>query len=249
MRRFLAISALAALAGGCYVPPGAPTPVQYRTRIEPTTGEQYYIYVPSYYSADRDWPMVVTLHGTIPWDTANMQIREWDSLAEEKGFIVIAPFLKSPQGILPKIRFRWFKDLADDEATVLAVMDHVGAEYNVDRGSVMLSGFSAGGYPMYYIGLRNPGQFNMLVARACNSDAELFEKIQLTEQAKKMPIRIFWGRDDLGPIHSQSWAAFRFLRVHGCYETQRKMIKGGHLRHPDLAYEFWLSALPDRHRR
>ena len=247
--RELAGITLLALVCGCPVMPGTPTPVDYRREVEPTTGSKYYIYVPSYYTADRDWPLVITLHGTNPYDTYRRQIRAWDSLAEERGFIVVAPDLRSPQGVLPRVPSLWRQDLAEDERRILALLDHVGGNYRIDRGSVLLTGFSAGGYPLYYVGLRNPGRFGMLIARACNSDMGLFEHIKLTDQTRKLPIRIFWGREDPAPIDDQSWAAFKYLRVHGCYETKRKITKGGHLRQVRLAHDLWSQVLPERHRR
>ncbi|HUU60333.1 MAG TPA: PHB depolymerase family esterase [Phycisphaerae bacterium] len=247
MRQFVTLLPVWLLLGGCYVAPGTPTPVRYRQMAEPTGGGAYYIYVPSYYSADRDWPLVVTLHGTNPWDDYDRQIREWDSLAEAKGFIVVAPKLQSPQGVLPNIRSRWFRHLAEDERRILALIDHVSGDYRVDPRAILLTGFSAGGYPMYHTGLRNPQRFSMLVARNCNSDLELFERIALTEAARKLPVRIYWGKADPEPIQDESWQAFRYLRNHGCVRTYRREIKGGHIRRPEMAYELWREVLPARH--
>ncbi len=237
------------LLGGCYVPPGAPTPVDYRRAAEPTTGQPYYVYVPSDYTPDREWPLVITLHGLNPWDDYKMQIREWDSLAEEKGLIVVAPKLRAPVSHAVKFAGGWFRDLEADEEFLLALLDQVCGDYRIDRRAVLLTGFSAGGYPMYWVGLRHPERFSMLVARACNSDMKLFERIELSDGAKRLPIRIFWGKDDFGPIRDQSWDAIRFLRTHECYGTEYRKIDGGHLRRPEQAYSMWREVLPPEHQR
>jgi predicted peptidase len=246
----LAVTALGAAGScGCYVPPGTPTPVPFHKRTEPTVGADYYIYVPSYYSDDRRWPLVVTLHGTNPWDTWRKQISAWDSLAEEKGLIVVAPALRSPKGIFPKIRQQWYEDLAEDERRILALLDHLGGRYRIDRRAVLLTGFSAGGYAMYYVGLRNPERFSMLLARACNSDLQMLERIELSDRARRLPIRIFWGKGDFGRIRDESWAAIRYLRNHECFQTKWKKVKGGHIRRPELAYALWKQVLPPEYHR
>lgn len=229
---------------GCPLPPSTPTPEDYRTVRAATVEGQYHIYVPSYYSSDRAWPLVVTLHGTNPWDTYTLQIKEWDALAEREGFIVVAPKLKSPQGVLPRVRKYWYEHLREDEQLILSVVDEVSGNYSVDRRAVLLTGFSAGGYPLYWTGLRHPDVFNMLIARACNSDVEMFEKIEVTKEAQKLPIRIFWGRDDLAKIRRESWSALAWLRNHYYLKADREEVAGGHRRMPERAYQLWRPHLP-----
>ena len=249
MKKRLALVAMALLATGCPVPFDSPTPVDYSTRSVPATGESYRIYVPSYYSTGRSWPMVVLMHGTKPFDTSARQIKTWDTLAEDNGFIVVAPMLTSPQGVLPVIRSLWYSQLARDERAILAVMDDVCAKYAVDRQAVLLTGFSAGGFPLYYVGLRNPQRFNMLIAASCNSDIGLFEQIELTDAARNLPIMIYWGKDDPLPIQKQSWSAFRYLRNRRFLRTNREEIKGGHRRTHNQTYNFWREHLPAKHQR
>jgi predicted peptidase len=247
MVRWIALIPLVGLLGGCPVPqPRPPGPILRVT--EERTGAKYSLYVPTNYSDKRDWPLVVTLHGTHGWDGPKRQVAEWGSLAETRGFIVVAPHLKSVQGIFPVIEDMWHEDLTRDERLVLAVIDEVSRKYRVDRKAVLLTGFSAGGYPLYFIGLRNPDRFNMLIARDCNSSVRLLEQLQLTEDARNLPIAIFWGKDDLSPIKKQSWEAFAWLRRHKFYNAKQHQIAGGHLRRPDVAYRLWVLHLPPRHR-
>lgn len=248
MRRLYALLPLLAVLAGCPVTQSQQTPVAATRVKEVSTGSGYWLYVPSTYDAQRDWPLVITLHGTYGFDDSEAQIREWKYLAERHGLIVAAPDLRSVQGILPVVRSQWYKDLATDEKTILAVMEDISRHYKVDPNAVLLTGFSAGGFPMYYTGLRNPTRFNMLVARACNSDVEMLSKIELTDAARKLPIAIFWGKDDLKKIHDDSWAAFRYLREHKCLKAEQKQIPGGHLRRPDVTYGLWIKHLPTKYR-
>ena len=238
MRQRVVFVALLTALAGCPVTQPLNTPVPALRLREPATGRRYWIYVPSYYDEQREWPLVITLHGTHGWDGSMRQVMEWKALAEAHGLIVAAPDLKSVQGILPLVRKLWHKDLEADERAVLALLDHLTGNYRIDRNYVLLTGFSAGGYPLYYIGLRNPAKFNMLIARACNSDLQLLEEVKLTDQVRKLPICIFWGKDDLKPLQDQSWQAFRWLREHRCSAEQDK-TQGGHRRDPGFAYKLW----------
>jgi len=247
--RLIVLLALLPVLAGCPVLQPQQTPVPaVRAKIE-ATGTSYWLYVPSYYTKDRDWPLVVTLHGTYGWDSSQAQIDEWKHLAERHGLIVAAPDLRSVQGILPVIRSLWLADLQADEKAILSMIDELSAKYRIDPNAILLTGFSAGGYPMYYVGLRDPQRFDMLIARACNSDIGMMEGIELTDAARKLPIMIFWGKDDLGQIQDQSWAAFRYLRERRCFATRHKETRGGHLRRPELAYDVWRARLAPRHRR
>ena len=100
---------------------------------------------------------------------------------------------------------------------------------------------------MYYIGLRNPGRFNMLISRGGNSSLKIFENIELSETAKKLPIMIYWGKDDVFTKNA-GWRAFRWLRQNGVATAEMKKVKGGHLRRPEEAYMFWRPHLPDKYK-
>ncbi len=236
---------VALCAPGCLVPQDQNVPAEVARIDEPHTGGVYYRYVPSYYSESRAWPLVITLHGTPPWDTWSKQISAWKALAEREGFIVVAPKLHSSQGVLPVVPSLWRKDLARDEQTVLAVLEQVSRRHHVDANAVLLTGFSSGGYAMYYTGLRHPERFSMLVARACNCRADLLDHAGVNDRNRSLPVAIMWGRDDFQTIRDQSWLAFRYLRERGL-KARRKELPGGHLRWPALAYELFRGEMARR---
>ncbi len=249
------------LAGCPLVPPETRNP--HLTLTEPVTKNRYHVYVPSYYSDESDWPLVVTLHGTNPWDGQTRQILEWRDTAERFGLIVVAPKLCSTQGYLPAVPTVWYANpgkLAKDEKVILSVIEDVRRKWRIARRQadpngvpgkdlVLLTGFSSGGFPLFHTGLRHPGLFDMLIARDVNCTSKLLESIELTEEAKRLPILIFWGKDDLEAIRDQSWATFRYLREHEAYGTERRITKGGHLRRPDVAWQEWSKQLPEEYRR
>ena len=249
MKRVTALLTFAVMVAGCPVTQPQQTPVPALRQQTAAGGVKYWIYVPSYHTSDRQWPLVITLHGTYGWDGSRRQIDEWKYLAEQTGLIVAAPDLQSAQGILPVVRSVWFKDLAADDAAILSLIDDLVERYQVDPSAVMLSGFSAGGYAMYYTGLRHPDRFDMLIGRNCNSDLGILEGAEITDAVRKLPVMIFWGKDDLKEIQDQSWRAFRYLRERGCAQAEHKEILGGHLRRPELAYRVWRERLPEKYRR
>ena len=234
---------LLCVVSGCPVLQSQDTPVGYKYLKDQVTDSGYYLYVPSTYDGKKTYPLVITLHGTPPWDIAWSQIREWRKLAEDKGFIVAVPKLRSTQGILPVSQGRWLKNLERDEEAILAVRREVCSRYRVDKKRILLTGFSAGGFPMYFVGLRHPDKFSMLIARDCNSKPLIFEHVRVTKKTRRIPIVIFYGKDDMGPIKTQSLQAFQWLRRNGWnkHNCLWKKVRGGHLRRPETTYNYWMS--------
>lgn len=247
IRPIVVLATLLPCLAGCPVTQSQDTPVD-PLRQRAAGGERYWLYVPSYYTSDRAWPLVVTLHGMHGFDTANAQIREWRALAEQHGFVVVSPSLESPSGFLSLSRSLRRGALEDDEEAVLAVLADIRRQYRIDDRAVLLTGFSSGGYPMYFIGLRHPDQFTAMAARAANVDVETLDGIELTDAARRMPAVIIHGEDDFELIREHSWAAFRWLRQHGLRDTGREEVPGGHLRQPRAAWEWWRQHLPREYR-
>ncbi|MCE5327794.1 MAG: hypothetical protein LLG01_15415 [Planctomycetaceae bacterium] len=236
---FVLVAALAAASpwlGGCAVPqPDVDFP--HVLESEPATGANYWIYVPQGY---RDWkpsPLIVTCHGTIPFDTANMHIREWKALADENNCIVIAPELPGTDGILGDGPVH---AMIEAEKRIMAIVSEVAYQYNIDRANVMITGFSGGGFPMYFVGLRHPDVFTVIAARNCNfSEHNISGRYPI--QARNNPVLVYWGSVDPGPIIGQSENAVRYLRESGFHVASRVIEGVGHERHPEVAMGFFLS--------
>ena len=91
---------LAAVVGGCAVPQPQDTPVWQRRELDPVSGRAFWIYVPSTYTHARAFPVIITCHGTPPYDIAEHHIREWKMLGERYGCIIVAPELIATDGPL-----------------------------------------------------------------------------------------------------------------------------------------------------
>ncbi len=236
------VALLLAAGSGCVTQPQN-TPVGPIGYVEPGTDTRYDIYVPSNYTASRTWPLVITLHGTHGFDSYGGQIREWKMLAEEFGFLVAAPQLRSTQGVLPRIQSLWYADLDRDEQSILAVLRDVRRLYRIDADSVLLTGFSAGGYPLIWTGLQHPDKFSMLIARSCTFDMGMIDRIPVTQPARRLPVEILHGTWDMAG--GQSSAGATRLHRRGFAAVERT-LSGGHARRPDLALAVWRDHLAMR---
>ncbi|MCY2928691.1 MAG: alpha/beta hydrolase-fold protein [Planctomycetota bacterium] len=247
--RYAILGVMVGATAGCPQVPHAALPSKVFKRTEASTGRSYWMYVPSTYRAGRPWPLLVTLHRTYGYDWAVEQAKEWDSVAEKSGFIVVAPALDSVQGILPVPRETRRAQLAADDQAILAILDEVCSAYTIDPKAVLLTGFSAGGFPLWNTGLRHPERFCMLISRNCNLDMSLIREIPFTDATRKLPAKIYWGKDDVKLIKDEGWEMLEFMRrQRQCYQVTYKKIAGGHFRNPERAYEFWQEHLPEQYR-
>jgi len=226
---------VAALLGGCAVTQPQNTPVQQWREIDPATGRGFWIYVPSTYREQTPVPLIISCHGTPPYDVAEDHIREWKMLGEQNRCIVVCPELIATDGLIgdgPIV------GMLSDERYILSLVSLLGYRYNIDRNNVMITGFSGGGFPTYWVGLRNPEVFSVVVAR--NSD---FSKSNLDgwypPEAKRTPVMIYYGQNDPGTIVSQSKAAITYLRSKGFSVKTYVIPHSGHERHPEVAMDFF----------
>ncbi len=228
---------LAAL-GGCAVPQAQNTPVPQRHERDAATGRAYYIYVPSTYdyeSHSKPHPLIVSCHGTPPYDVAEHHIREWKMLGERYGCIVVAPELIATDGLIgdgPIV------GMLDDEKFILSLISRLGYRFNIDRANIMITGFSGGGFPTYWVGLRHPDIFSAVVARSSNFGEHNLDG-WFPREAVTQNVMIYYGENDPGAIRGQSEAGIKFLQSRG-FQVERKIIPGiGHERRPEVAMEFF----------
>ena len=245
MLRSAAILAVLLTAGsGCAVTQDQNTPVWQWREIHPTTGRGFWIYVPSNYREDTPSPLIISCHGTPPYDVAEHHIREWKFLGERYGCIIVCPELEATDGLIgdgPII------GMLKDERYILSLIGLLGYRYNIDRANVMITGFSGGGFPTYWVGLRHPEIFSAVAARNCN-----FSKYNLDgwypPEAREVPILVYYGAHDPAAISLQSKAAVRYF-TRGGFNVESLVLPGqGHQRNPELAMDFfrknWRRASP-----
>jgi len=230
-----AVLAMVAAGAGCAVPQGQNTPVPERKELDPVSGRDFWIYVPSTYTHAEPMPLVITCHGTPPYDVAHHHIREWKKLGEDNGCIVVAPSLKGTGGLIgdgPIV------GMYDCERVILSLLSFLSYRYNIDRANVMLTGFSGGGFPTYWVGLRHPDLFNCVVPRNANFNAGNLDG-WWPPQARSLNVLVYYGANDPAAIKAQSQRGIQYLRANG-FAVETAFIPGAvHERHPEVAMEFF----------
>ena len=113
-----------------------------------SSGEQreYLLYVPSTYNPSEPVPLVLSIHGFTQSPTIQEYVSQWNSLADQYGFIVVYPsglnFPKlwrvaetdlDPTAVEKEVRF--FSDL----------LDKLSLDYTIDAERIYVNGLSNGG--------------------------------------------------------------------------------------------------------
>lgn len=114
-----------------------------------------YLYVPTTYSPSRAVPLMLAMHGTAgnsaSAPAAARQVRDdWSSIAEQGGFIVIAPVASGANG-------SW--EPAIDVPAISAALEDTAARYDIERTRIDMWGYSAGGHLAHALALENTDFF------------------------------------------------------------------------------------------
>jgi predicted esterase len=196
----------------------------------------YLLYVPSTYSDRHSWPLIVACHGTWPYDTAELQMREWAMFAEDNGIIVVAPKLLGTKGDFPPPPDQQIALQREDEKAILRVVSAVKGRYRIAENEVFMTGWSAGAYTILYTGLRNPDVFRALAVRQGSFDARFMDvPKECTDSWQK--VLVIYGVSDL--LRDQSMAMLKWLWTAGIHPDERE-ITGSHRRiDPGLPWKYF----------
>jgi len=243
MRRLILLMIpFAMLLAGCPVPFKGEVPKGGKTyMVDPATGNSFWIYVPKKYNHKKPVPVIVSCHGTPPFDVAEHHIRTWEWYGEKYGCIVICPDLHGTDGIFGAGPIG---GMLNNERIILSIISSLCYKYNIDRSNIMITGFSGGGFPAYWVGLRHPDIFSVIVPQNCNFNRSSIEG-WYPPQARDMSVMIYYGQVDPPTIVIQSQNGIEYLRSRG-FKVATKVIPGGHERHPEVAMNFFLKTMRKR---
>ncbi len=134
-------------------------------------GRPYHVRVPLHYDAAQPTPLLVMLHGlTASGDVEENFVLHLSSLADEKTFLYA-----TPDGSRGPIGGFWNATDAccdfwaipvDDVAYISAVIDDIGAHYNLDRHRVYVIGHSNGGFMTHRLACDLSGKISAVVSLA-----------------------------------------------------------------------------------
>ncbi|MFZ4627979.1 MAG: alpha/beta fold hydrolase [Blastocatellia bacterium] len=128
----------------------------YRSEVDQSL-QPYRLYIPTTYprSTDRQWPLVVALHGMGSDENTffdGYQKGEIKRVAEARGFFVVSPKGRGPTSMY----------LGSAERDVLDVIEEVERRYAIDGRRIYLMGHSMGGYGTWSIAANHPQRFAAL---------------------------------------------------------------------------------------
>ncbi len=211
--------------------PAAPVPpatgLQERAYISRIDGspEPYVIYVPTNYTPDRAWPLLVFLHGYHPYLTVTnwldyMYCPAWQEVCEREGVLFMLPYGRSNTEFM-----------GIGESDVLNALRYTRAEFRVDPQRIILSGASMGGSGAYSIACHYPDLFAAVMAIAGRADyyawmgapkesLPRFKQAQvdtdyayeLVGNLRHVPVTVFHGGQDTLVPRSQSRTMVDLLR-------------------------------------
>jgi poly(3-hydroxybutyrate) depolymerase len=227
------------VAGGC-------TPEAWRTsdgtivtgridnQYDKTTNTRYHLYVPRSYNPRKAYPLVITAQGTFPFDHAQAQRDKWVGTAEQYGLIICSADFDSANGLLNIPVDRPAPELVRDEKAALSIIAELKSRYNINPDGLMITGWSGGGFPAHFIGLRNPDLFRCIVGRAANFNEHLVTD-HVAHRARHMHVYVFFGMADLPGFDEMNRNANFWYTVRGFRNFVIKQLPGGHSHNEDEA--------------
>ena len=150
------------------------------------TEHRYVVYVPSGYTEDRRWPLIMFLHGMGECGTDGKKQTEVGlgsairKDAERWPFVVVFPQK-------PDKESQW----ADHEALVLATLAATEKEHRIDERRRFLTGLSQGGAGTWALGSKHADKW-AAIAPVCGYG----KPADIAPALKEMPIWAFHGVDD-----------------------------------------------------
>ncbi len=105
---------------------------------------EYLLYVPRSYDRTRPAPLVISMHGGAMWPAAQMETSQWNTVADQYGFIAVYPSGVSGRG--PRAwRAGGGPGQEQDVRFISELIDTLGASYNIDPAMIYANGLSNGG--------------------------------------------------------------------------------------------------------
>jgi predicted peptidase len=120
---------------------------------------RYVVYVPSEWTAEKKWPVILFLHGSIE--------KGDDGVAQS--LVCIGRVVRdSPNRfpaiiVMPQCRMEFSWESNQMQMQALAALDASSKEFNGDRERTYLTGFSMGGYGTWSLAGKYPDRFAALV--------------------------------------------------------------------------------------
>ncbi len=164
------------------------------------------LFLPSDYSADKTWPLVINFHGYTGDPEQHIAVTGMNALAEEAGFLIVYPqglevepgFISNP--FLPAKAPGWniggSLSEYDDIDFVSRLIDRIEENYNIDPARIYVCGMSMGGMMAYYVACQLSDQI-AAVAAVAGEIPKMPGGLYDCEPSRPIPVLHFHGTDDI----------------------------------------------------
>lgn len=139
----------------------------------------YSLYVPSSYSPEQSYPLIVCLHGA--GFTGQAYLDRWVPRLEDR-YILACPTIAMGG---------WWTRFGEE--LVLEILHSVSAEYHVDPDRIFLTGMSNGGIGAWIIGMHHADRFAGIAPMAGGLDDVMFPFV---ENLMNTPVYVIHGEKD-----------------------------------------------------
>ena len=146
----------------------------------------YSLYVPEYYDPEKEWPLIVCLHGG--YGNGDEYIWSWLRIARSKGYVLLAPKSIAPTWSIVQPPL--------DVKSITLMMDQISASYAIDKSRLYLSGLSDGGTFSYLLGLCHADRF-CGVAPIAGVLSQAADTMLRAKQGKELPLHVIHGAHDM----------------------------------------------------
>ena len=171
--------------------------------------------------ADR--PLLIAAHGN--GSSGPKEIEGWLDLAKRHNFTIVCPtFLSAVHSMHVPEDVSYFKDC----------LHWIESNLQYDKSNVYMTGFSGGGYAVWYLGTTRPDFFRGLFLQSGNFAGDQYYDFDVSGWVDK-PIHLVWGTEDSPTVMAQNEQAAALLNAKGFKNFSTEIIPGAHHQpHHDL---------------
>jgi predicted peptidase len=183
--------------------PGKQVALTFEKKISETVKLQYLLYLPKDYAKEKEWPLLLFLHGSGERGSNLELVKKQGppkliSQGQDFPFIVVSPQLPAD-----------YKDWSPK--ALIELVNHIEHKYKVDKKRIYVTGLSMGGYGTWNLALEYPDRF-AAIAPVCGGADTLRAAV-----LKDIPVWVFHGaRDNVVPIEEDSAMVEAVKRSGGC---------------------------------
>lgn len=209
--------------------PAMQKPQKFRKQITRTAELNYLLYLPDgYQKTGEAWPLMLFLHGAGERGTNVQKVAvhgppKLVQAGAKLPFIIASP--QCPEG----------RAWRDDE--LLALIDELTAQLNVDTNRVYLTGLSMGGYGTWSLGTKFPERF-AAIAPICGGGERIHVLLASREKRAQLNSMGVWafhgGKDNVVPLEESQRMTNALVRAGG---KDVKLTV-----YPEVGHDSWVQA-------